>query len=409
MQITANNYFQRFAVDPQSSLLTKSDKNLALALDILSLALIPLGVLIYRSIRASVNPEWEISQKIKHVLLKPDGPLVPKKSVQIPHNKTDDTKFNAIKRAMQQRGIPLHPCPKEPETTYPLKEESKEGWLKGIYDNLKNLKGHKLPITQTEEEDLQILKKVTDNIQHITYSDLDKALSECVAKLNDALKTTGKNKYSVGFACGKSQQWMASLALKYLQFLPQSWFSLSLAQGTIGLQNVVPTAACMVDTVNEDTLVLFDDCSYSGTQLEGILYDQLDSKAKTKKTLYIVIPFLSSEAEKIIQKAQTSCKNLDIKLITSTTKIKLVKELFTEEKEKKLVELAVTQELFQTASHHSLCYTDWRLPDGTSFPDPLRFGYYMVQDKDQPDIWRPKNLFKEQQKIKRPYQLKPMD
>lgn len=392
MQLNISNYFGRFSIDPHSSLLRNQDKKIALAMNILSLGLFPLCTLIYRKIKALDSQYFE---KVTTCFLTKTGPAIKIKDVQIPHSKCPP-ELKGIRKTLQSNGIPLHPCPNVAGTSHPVNEKAKRTWMEKAKISLKGT-----VITPADEAIDNLLKKAVDNIQHFTQKDLETALKQCTDQLNILLEENNHTKYSVGFACGKSQQWVASLSLKNLSHLPQSWFSLGSSQGTMGLS--IPQADCTVDSVSESALVLFDDASYSGNQLIGLL-GTLNRELKEKKSVYIVIPFMSSRIKQQIQKG--GYKKLDIHLITSDKEIKLTKEIFQghPEEEMTVIKKLVDDSIDNSGMHRTLCYTDWRFPDETSFPH--HFGRVQIVEGEGEDkvIRTPNLLFnKFQTNIKAPY------
>jgi hypothetical protein len=207
------------------------------------------------------------------------------------------TKEKALKieEEMKEREIPLHVFPKKPEKSYPLDKKKFEDYK----NSLKN------------EDEKKVLQHMEDNVQHISMTQFEEKLKECVTELNKSLKN---KTFSVGFACGKSSQWVSGLALKTLETLPTSWFPLKSSykdpvQSDLG-----------VEEVEEKDIVLFDDISYSGKQITGYIKGiekQLMSK-KMVKNLFLIIPFITKQAFDEIQNLQESYKDqLNITLITS--------------------------------------------------------------------------------------------
>jgi len=206
-------------------------------------------------------------------------------------------------------------------------------------------------------------QKIVKNIQHITFKQLEEQLKLCVNSFNTCLINDGVTRYSVGLVIGKSQQWITSLAIENLELLPSSYFHLG-RRGTIlgisykGENNWVPKNSINVGKIKEDELVIFDDCSYSGDQLIGNLCS-INKNLKTKKKLYLVVPFMSKETKDYVDNIKL--KKLDIKLITSDIRISAKTDIFNEEELEMLGNLCFTR-----SNGETLCYTDWRLPDSTS-------------------------------------------
>lgn len=270
----------------------------------------------------------------------------------------DTPKLQQIEQHLVTHEIPLRVCPKRPDQSYPM-DQAKAAKYVGSLD----------------PQDQPLAQKALDHTQHITMAKFDGALKQCVGELNKRINTP----YSVGMVCGKSMQWVASLALKDVTTLPASWFPLSSKQGSWTAKT--PESHLDISHVTEDTLVIFDDCSYSGTQLFDNLckIEEAVNKGKVPKKLYMVIPFVSQAALDFYKHFQTTMHRsapslLQVELITGNEKIHCVRDIFPDPNERKQVSNFFEAQYLSTAHAHlnlpgttSLCWADWRMPDGQSF------------------------------------------
>lgn len=326
----------------------------------------------------------------------------------LPHYSLDPSEINltSIQKEIDDKAIPLHVKPKEPETSFPINQEHVTE-MRDYINEGKVLNESGELITQDEIPSLlSTVDKIATNIQHLTMPVLKQKLQECVASLNNQLKEEPNKSYSIGITCGKSQQWIASLALSSLDHLPKSWFSLSERQGTTGV--VVPKSEDTVSDVQEDILVLFDDSSYSGTQLSSNLA-KIDRLIATPKTIYVIIPFMSSIAKERIRELEND--KLTIKLITSDISLKLINEIFQKE-ETKNAELLLGRGSIGPYNSKTLAYCDWRFPDGTSIASPSNpslnsvfFRRRVLIDDDIMYCFRKLSFFPDPNLIKRPYEI----
>jgi hypothetical protein len=264
-----------------------------------------------------------------------------------PKEEIDDERLNKIQKNIEEKKIPLHVCPKRPKESYLIHPEKAEEYIQLIFED------YRAP-----------MKKAVDNIQHISMKKFEGALKTCLQTLETQLNSCP---YSVGLNYWKSNQWVASLALKDLDPIPTSHFCL-FKPDSKELKTIQPPS---VKDVREQTLVLFDDCSYSGNQIIGNLVkiaDEMQTNKMNKKTLYLVIPFITKQAKISIEnftKTHENCKNyLDIHLITSEERIKTVNEIFTPEELGQLDKIIMfPNEAFSGPSsgslYRTLCYTDW--------------------------------------------------
>jgi len=267
-----------------------------------------------------------------------------------------NAKLEQIEKHLEAYEIPLHACPKRPEKSYPMDQAKADAYVAS------------LPVI-----DQPIAKKAIAHSQYISIATFDIALKQCVEQLNRCLRSH----FSVGLACGKSMQWVASLALKDLQILPTSWFPLSSDQGTQFVK--IPESLLDISHVSEETLVIFDDCSYSGTQLCNNLrsIDEEVDKGKIPKKLFIVIPYMSQAAidrYNLFKKNRNPHSILSLQLITSAEKLHCLKDIVPTQEEREQLGTIFSAQFLSIFHTHlnlpgttTLCWSDWRLPDPLSF------------------------------------------
>ncbi len=308
--------------------------------------------------------------------------------------------LETIQKKVEKKGLPLHVCPKRPVKSY-------------------EINGNAAKYVEAQPEDLKkVAQKAIEKTQYISMDKFDKALKECVSELNHHLlgnsELTGEypsenQTYELGIAYGKSNQWVASLALKDLAFTPDSCFSLGSSQGTTNV--IVPTAK--EEDFEQSRVVLFDDCCYSGNQM----YDNIQrvaSKMAKKESgeIFIVVPFMTNRAmerfEELAERVKT--EGVDIKIITSEERIQTIPEIFSEKQEALLFD-ELTQGTATAVPNLTLCYTDWRYPDANSFVRNWGSGIVrtkmIIEDGGiREEIIRQRNIgdFIEQN-IRRPYEI----
>lgn len=309
----------------------------------------------------------------------------------IPHYQVD----NPLQREIERRGLSLHVSPLVPETSYPVDQRAANQYL-AVFD----------PRDEQGKRYYDVVKKGLESMQHLTMASFSPVLKAQVRKLNDALDDAP---YAVGVAHGKSNHWVTSLALKDLERLPQSEFSLGSNLGTCNLHGQILEVEENISSVSEDTLVLFDDCCYSGQQ---ICYVAGRISALRDKTVYIVVPHMTETAQgKLRALAERHEDTLSLEIITSDEKIRPVSQVFTQEE---LDTLAEITRHFATCrpeiDGQTLCYSDWRLPDGASFS---KFAQDMKKvTKVDGEYWTSEDTKKDIRfvpaKIPRPYAIDPL-
>lgn len=260
----------------------------------------------------------------------------------------ETAKLVEIQKQMDERNIPLVVCPERPSQNYPIDQDLAQKYIEGQLDPIRK----------------EVIRKAVTQTQHISMQDFDEALKECVKQFNEALAQQADKAYAVGAVWGKSNQWVASLALKDLEVLPTSAFSLG-AQGSLTAQE--PKQEFDISHIKEDNVVLFDDCSYSGRQIyDNVVkvHNAFQEKGR-RVNLFVVIPFMTTQAKEGLARLT---EHVELKVITTNKNILTVKEIFPIKKE-----LHVFLDHMNTGyddwrmTQKTLCYTDWRFPDGTSF------------------------------------------
>lgn len=240
-----------------------------------------------------------------------------------------------------------------------------------------------------EELGIQLLRmpdlarRVVENIDIISFEAFQKGLSACITTLNSLLKDQD---YALGYAVGKSQEWLSQQAVPYVTRSPSSTFSVdATGSGTISEQGVL-------DTVMQH-YVMFDDASYSGKQVREMLVGlakAIISKNPQAKNIhvYLVIPFVSESAKDTIALAlqEDSCIKqigLHVHLITTDRKVKPISDTLSSEE---IQELA--RETGAVNSRHCLTIMEWKIPDGSSFPIPFRRGVQIRGEGDDQEVRR---------------------
>ncbi len=284
---------------------------------------------------------------------------------------------------MELREIPLHVCPKRPSKDIQVVNyEALERYIARLPANFQ-----------------QTFRKVWDtNFLHITMQMFDDALKQCLEQLNTEI--THKI-YAVGFATGKSSQWVASLALKNLTTPPSTWI-------TLGYQNTNPVSGYDIDTPREQLtlpedpsmpIVLFDDCAYSGTQLVETIH-AIEKKSDESRTIYLVVPFVSNPAMKKLEQLKAD-SHLNLQIIVGSQRIRNAGDDLVIEERRAFHKLVPTI-AFTCQIGSYLTVTDWRIPDNM----PLGFGRWAMKvPEDETDMeLKGQDAFIERTDIvKRPY------
>lgn len=222
----------------------------------------------------------------------------------------------------------------------------------------------------TTPEAKSIVRKVIDNhLFHISQKGLLQALEKATKELNSYLANSKVQTFSVAYATKRSQAWVASLALRYLEKLPKAEFNIATGPDTLGFESI--SLAKLMSQPNH-ALVIFDDCSYSGAQVIDQILDNLRFTIALGKIqgimfpthrfeIILVIPFMTSYAKNTISKYALE---IDFKLITVET-IPAISEInLTEEERNLFYEMYDLDE--KKAEKKTLAFCDWKKPDAWS-------------------------------------------
>ena len=224
-----------------------------------------------------------------------------------------------------------------------------------------------------------------NNINVITFEELMNGLKSCCIQLNHFLQN---HPYSIGFAFNKSQQWVAELALPYLNHTPISKFSVS-------IDSIKDHSYQSRLDKNVSHFVVFDDASYSGNQLHNKIRafkEQIAECCPNKPCeLYLVVPFLSSTAKKRLlnlvneekprlfseKENKGSFANLNVTVITTDRKIKTFKDIFTSEQVKQINQILTPG----TGQPQSISITEWKIPDNLSVDMKVKQAYIKTNNQ----------------------------
>ncbi len=295
----------------------------------------------------------------------------------------DKAKTALLKKELRDRNINLscNPAPlTEPNHTRPevieayFKEAAEQRWCKENHD-----------------EWIGLHRKFFKEVDKITFSELNQSLWLCSQKLNELL---GENPYSIGFVPGKSQQWIAELALPYLQHSPASSFQHATDSTIVkrGYQSTLKKG--------ERDFVVFDDGSYTAAQLATIMQGMRSAvgavNEQQKCHLYLVVPFMSSLALQFLEgegkqdvavfESLKEMGHLKVHIITTDRKIKAITDVFSEKERERLIELEGSKVLVDYGDGRKwtkcLTYMEWKVPDNASMPDNLKIWYTYNREKN---------------------------
>ena len=230
---------------------------------------------------------------------KEPSPFVSEETVSLktapPIPQLTQERAQTIQEELKSRNIPLT-CREfktpEADKRNKLNQEQVDTYLAAVKQELL---GGNNPLSEEQADRLIAAKrKLFENTQCLTYEHLGKALSGCTQKLNTLL---GGQNYAIGYAEQKSQKWIAEQALPLMEKTPKKAFK-TYAEGVEHTyQEKLPE--------DIENFVVFDDASYSGSQMAALLKDLVQKMkelpSQKPRKIYFVIPFMSTQAKQRIQ------------------------------------------------------------------------------------------------------------
>lgn len=183
------------------------------------------------------------------------------------------------------------------------------------------------------EEHRPIIKKLTDNIRHITFHEFQTNLNNIITcKLIPWLRNKKNSSVAIGFAKEGSSEWVASQVAPQIGQFKQHLFFLN---NTLSYRRKEPSQKCKISDIQsykEKVFLIFDDCTVDGYETMAHL-SSIDEKLKKKfyefkKNVIVVIPFISLYALERI--TQAKFKNINVILFYSST-LDLANDVLTKE------------------------------------------------------------------------------
>jgi hypothetical protein len=203
-----------------------------------------------------------------------------------------------------------------------------------------------------------------------TFNDLCASIKESCLSIEQDI--VGFDGYHILTIKGKSQEWMASLALRYL---PEN----NLPESFIGIDVAYNDWVSDVKSAKYRNFILFDDALYSGGQMDNTLQNFIGftftregfNKAEPI-TLYIVVGFMSDRAKNHLDQITEQLKkyHINVKLINKRSFIHAEAELEAEK-----VSDDLKQKVINLLSNKALVVTEWKTPDYVSSSQYVTRGY----------------------------------
>lgn len=226
-------------------------------------------------------------------------------------------------------------------------------------------------------------KIIEKHLKHISFEEFERRLHDVMFKFNQYLlaKNVAPCSVSVVIEPDHSSEWVASLAVKYLNFIPENYY-------TIDCQDMMRMSERFKFSKirdKEHTLVIFDDWSISGTQLSEILNNIKIAKEKSiqpfKLNIVVVTPLMTHHAYQTnlerFKKADFSLRIITAPFMPS---IKALQFALTKSEFGDFNEMIGLDRDAHTKFHppeyakQVMAFSDWKVPDYVSMPNEFSTG-----------------------------------
>ena len=294
-------------------------------------------------------------------------------------------RLKELQQKLWKNGVPLNPAAfyPWPQAKKPALDEKKWGEFKKNFDVKRQA----------------VFQKMMENRDHISYQELKRGLASLLKVFDDLVQ----GDFSLGLKLNKSTHWVASLAVPHLARPPKDAFDIEV--DTISNPGTSNSLLIRDYKVATSHLLIFDDASYSGAQMASVLEAIMRHVKHCRITVFI--PFISESALKKLQEleGQVKASHNIITIVTTNRKLVPLNSAITLDElnslltdEPKSLKISSIQQWERKIRYNEmmLSFTDWKIPDGVSFPDFLIaaqylkkanmiYGYNYIADSDDVD------------------------
>ena len=214
------------------------------------------------------------------------------------------------------------------------------------------------------------ISEIVARVRRISFDEFCRGLRTSIESLprpiKDRASPGSKDKVAILVSERKSNQWVAEIAKNMFQFTGSY-----LPLGQDNARDYVEKVLTPVDPRKwPQEVVLFDDASYSGTQITGHATAIADAMIQRggKGRISIVVPFMTRVAEAKLDalRQRISAHNVDL-VVADHGRIQTVRELSSEENYPKLAEIFSGQLEGDEDTGIAATYLDHKVPNGSSF------------------------------------------
>lgn len=225
----------------------------------------------------------------------------------------------------------------------------------------------------------QALRELIENVEFICAEQFQKQLNRSIESFKIQLSERSVKDYTLLVEPKKSNQWVAELA--YSRLPKPCYLSRLGIKNAAEFRNELSTQSGLqknIDVIPKN-IVLFDDGSFSGTQITEhvtAIFNELKQNYKIDNSkmphIYVVIPYMTQYALKRLQGEVDKLHLGDHLHVAEHIQMRTVQNLSLATREK-IKELYWPKEA-EGNEQHGLFYFAHKVPNDMSFPGPLAKG-----------------------------------
>ena len=243
-------------------------------------------------------------------------------------------------------------------------------------------------VQEHQPETREALTELLREVKHIAYKTFNTQLGKSIkaarialcARLSLEKASQLTDRMIVLVENSKSNQWVAELACRYFDFKASEYYRLGDKDAKKFRDHLDQSSVIERKSMENKVIVLFDDGSYSGTQLTNHMVSLLQVQKELKfDSICVIVPFMTDFAHQKL--VDTAGKMIERVLIAPFATIPTVATNLDAAHIQTLNQLWWSKEdKNEKANTRGLYWFDHKIPNGMSFPETLEKGNVIRRD-----------------------------